>query len=74
MDFEPHFDEAKGIGPLFPDLLVGGEAGASVDKEGLRVEVGPAALELLVSMSCYYFSSSLTLRQKSKIVLSLIFV
>ena len=47
MNVEPYFYEAEGVGPLFPDFFVGGEAGARVDEERLRVEVAAAALDLL---------------------------
>ena len=47
MKIEPNFDQAEGIGPLFPDILVSSEAGPSVDEERLRVEVVAAALQLI---------------------------
>ena len=47
MKIEPNFDQAEGIGPLFPDILVSSEAGPHVDEERLRVEEVTAALQLL---------------------------
>ena len=47
LSVEPNLDQAKGVGPLLPDLPVGGEAGAGVDEERLRVEEVAAALQLL---------------------------